>query len=351
MTAMEEFTAPDGCPAWRADMLFDDAQRGWTFHWGVVVDAPQQNNVWGIPTETGDPNARAQHRSFALRGDGQVERYWLTHCRRFGANKLWREGADKPALTFSVWAPNAREVDAVIGEPVSGYIWSDGRGVKHAFEQIIVVLGAHGLRDAADGEVAAAQSDRLADAQAEAAGDRGAGDELVAGRRPPAVHRHHFLSSNSSLERTPRSSAWPPRTFTAPSSSGETMAMFLRFSMVPMREVRFAQVSRLQPHAAERDAAVAQREVVGLRRHDDVGAVGLELVLGLHRERAAQREQRHHGGDPISRPATRNAARDGRRRRLPKATLRSLIESGSARTGPESRRLEAGSLEVLDAGL
>ena len=82
MTAMEEFTAPDGCPAWRADMLFDDAQRGWTFHWGVVVDAPQQNNVWGIPTETGDPNARAQHRSFALRGDGQVERYWLTHCRR-----------------------------------------------------------------------------------------------------------------------------------------------------------------------------------------------------------------------------------------------------------------------------
>jgi 1,4-alpha-glucan branching enzyme len=132
--AMQAFTAPDGCPAWRADVPFDDAQRGWTFHWGVIVDAPQRNNLWGIPTERPDPNATAQHRSFALRGDGQVERYWLTHCRRLGANKLWRDGADKPALQFSVWAPNARAVDAVIGEPASGYIWSDGRGVKHAFK-------------------------------------------------------------------------------------------------------------------------------------------------------------------------------------------------------------------------
>ena len=27
-----------------------------------------------------------------------------------------------------------RIVDAVIGEPVGGYIWSDGNGVKHAFK-------------------------------------------------------------------------------------------------------------------------------------------------------------------------------------------------------------------------
>ena len=132
--AMQEFTAPDGCPAWRADILLDEAQRGWTFHWGVVVDSPQQNNLWGIPTESADPNARTQHCSFALRDDGQAERYWLTHCRRLGANKLWREGTEKPALCFSVWAPNAQQVEAVIGEPVSGYIWSDGRGVKHAFK-------------------------------------------------------------------------------------------------------------------------------------------------------------------------------------------------------------------------
>jgi 1,4-alpha-glucan branching enzyme len=91
--AMEEFTAPDGCSAWRADALLDDAQRGWTFHWGVVVDSPQQSNLWGIPTETADLNARTRHCSFALSDDGQVERY----CRRLGANKLWRGGAEKPA--------------------------------------------------------------------------------------------------------------------------------------------------------------------------------------------------------------------------------------------------------------
>lgn len=133
-TAMESFTAADGCPAWRADVLLDDTQRGWIFHWGVIVDAPQRVDVWGMPIESADPHSTAQHRNFALSEDGQVERYWLTHCRRFGANKLWLEGADQPMLCFSVWAPNATEVEAVIGDPVSGYIWSDGRGVKHAFK-------------------------------------------------------------------------------------------------------------------------------------------------------------------------------------------------------------------------
>jgi 1,4-alpha-glucan branching enzyme len=93
-TSMQEFAAPDGCPAWRADVGLDEAQRGWTFHWGVIVDSPQQNDVWGIPTEAADANSTAEHRDFSLREDGQVERYWLTHCRRLGANKLWREGAN-----------------------------------------------------------------------------------------------------------------------------------------------------------------------------------------------------------------------------------------------------------------
>ena len=131
--AMKELNAPDGCPAWRADVPLDDAQRGWTFRWGVIVDTQHQKRAWAISTEVGDPNSSTQHRSFELREDGQVERYWLTHCRRLGANKLWRKGAQKPNLAFSVWAPNAREVDAVIGDPVTGYIWSEGRGVKHAF--------------------------------------------------------------------------------------------------------------------------------------------------------------------------------------------------------------------------
>ena len=28
IVAMKKFTAPDGCPAWRADVRLDDAQRG-----------------------------------------------------------------------------------------------------------------------------------------------------------------------------------------------------------------------------------------------------------------------------------------------------------------------------------
>ena len=132
--AMKKFTAPDGCPAWRADVRFDAAQRGWTFHWRVIVDTQHEAGASGIPIEVGDPNSSIQQRSFELREAGQVERYWFTQCRRLGANKVWPRGTKKPALVFSVWAPNAREVDVVIGEPVSGYIWNDGRGVKHAFK-------------------------------------------------------------------------------------------------------------------------------------------------------------------------------------------------------------------------
>ncbi len=132
--AMKKFTAPDGCPAWRADVRFDDGQRGWTFRWGVIVDTQFQKDAWGIPTEVGDTNSNAQERSFELHEDGQVERYWFTQCRRLGANKHWGKGTRTPALIFSVWAPNAREVDAVIGDPTTGYIWSDGGVAKHAFK-------------------------------------------------------------------------------------------------------------------------------------------------------------------------------------------------------------------------
>jgi len=134
---MIAFTAPDGCPAWDAEVLFDDAQRGWTFHWGVVVDAPQRVEVWGISTEVPNAFSTAQHRDFILREDNQVERYWLSHSRRLGANKVWRAGAEKPAIRFAVWAPNAQAVDLVTGDPASGYIWSNPeRGVRRSFTLI-----------------------------------------------------------------------------------------------------------------------------------------------------------------------------------------------------------------------
>jgi 1,4-alpha-glucan branching enzyme len=78
IVAMKKITAPDGCPAWRADVRLDDAQRGWTFRWGVIVDTQHQKCAWGIPTEASNRTQALQERSFELRADGQVERYWLT---------------------------------------------------------------------------------------------------------------------------------------------------------------------------------------------------------------------------------------------------------------------------------
>ena len=126
---MTAFTAEDGCPAFRATVNLDDRQIGQEFRWGVSVDTALQPNVWGIPTEVNDPAATERYRTFTLRGAGQVERYYFTHCRRLGANKLFVNRRQTPAIQFSVWAPNARHVELVRGEPVGGYIYNDGRGV------------------------------------------------------------------------------------------------------------------------------------------------------------------------------------------------------------------------------
>jgi 1,4-alpha-glucan branching enzyme len=133
ISAMDMFIAEDGCPAWRAEVELDDSQIGWTFHWGVVADTPQRTNTWAIPSELQDPQSTAQHCDFQFTASGQVERYDLTHCRRFGANKVFREGIAAPAIRFSVWAPNAKAVDLVIGGPASGYIGSDGTGTLASY--------------------------------------------------------------------------------------------------------------------------------------------------------------------------------------------------------------------------
>ncbi|MFA4902411.1 MAG: alpha-amylase family glycosyl hydrolase [Desulfobaccales bacterium] len=128
-TPMMAFTAEDGCPAFRATVNLDDSQIGQEFRWGLSVDTASQPNVWGIPTEVNDPGVTERYRTFSLRGAGQVERYFFTHCRRLGANKLLVNRNITPAIQFSVWAPNARNVELVRGEPVGGYIYNDGRRV------------------------------------------------------------------------------------------------------------------------------------------------------------------------------------------------------------------------------
>ncbi len=124
--AMEPFTAEDGCPAYRATVTLDDGQIGWWFRWGVTLDAPGRPNLWGIPNEINDPESTERYRLFRLDWAGQVVRFYLTHCRRLGANKLWTEGTNRPAIRFAAWAPNARAVEVVMGETETGYIWPDG---------------------------------------------------------------------------------------------------------------------------------------------------------------------------------------------------------------------------------
>ncbi len=133
---MTAFTAADGCPAFRATVSLDDSQIGQEFRWGVSVGTASQRNAWGIPTEANDPSVTERYRTFTWRGAGQVERYYFTHCRRLGANKLMVAGQVEPAIRFAVWAPNARnvelirgEVELVRGEPMGGYIYNDGRGI------------------------------------------------------------------------------------------------------------------------------------------------------------------------------------------------------------------------------
>src|SRR5512144_1757850 len=112
-TTMAAFTAEDGCPAFRATVNLDDSQIGQELSWGVYVDTRQSSNIWGVPTEINDPDSTARNRRFTLRQADQTERYYLTHCRRLGANKLYRDEQSPPAIRFAVWAPNARHVELV----------------------------------------------------------------------------------------------------------------------------------------------------------------------------------------------------------------------------------------------
>jgi 1,4-alpha-glucan branching enzyme len=127
---MTPFTADDGCPAFRATVQLDDSQFGRVFRWGVAVDTAAAPNRWGIATEVNDVASRERVRLFTLRQANQTERYYLTHCRRLGANKLVADGAT--AIRVAVWAPNAQNVELVRGDAASGYIWGDGRGVTAA---------------------------------------------------------------------------------------------------------------------------------------------------------------------------------------------------------------------------
>lgn len=129
----------DGCPSYVATVEFDPAGIGREFRWGVRLDAPQRPDMWGIPTEVQDHASSQRHCSFILTADGGEPRYYLTHCHRIGAQKRFGAGRSEPGMEFSVWAPNARKVETVIGkydyalqEKNTGYIADDHEGIDTA---------------------------------------------------------------------------------------------------------------------------------------------------------------------------------------------------------------------------
>ena len=128
---MQPFRANDGCPAFQATVNLDDSQIGQEFRWRVTADTTQQQGVSAIPTEVNDRSSHLCERVFTFRGAGQTERYYLTHCRRLGANKLFLAGQEQPAIRVAVWAPNAQNVELVRGTyygPPSGAVALTGLG-------------------------------------------------------------------------------------------------------------------------------------------------------------------------------------------------------------------------------
>ena len=143
---MQEVAGEDGCPMFRASVALDLADQHRTFRWGVVLDGPQGSNFWGIPTEVNDVNSVERYREFQLTGGAtQLEPYYFTYNRRLGANKHFTPGNAVPGLRFAVWAPNARSVDVVFGNPASGYIDNNGVGIDAAQPVVSLVRSTGGI--------------------------------------------------------------------------------------------------------------------------------------------------------------------------------------------------------------
>ena len=148
---MDIVRGEDGCPAFTASIRFDDAQLGFRFRWGVLLDCPAGSNHWGIVTEIKDANSVERYREFTLQPGIQEQHYWLAQGRRLGSQKWYPTGADQPALRFSVWAPNAQQVDVVFArfdpadESASGYISDDGTGIDSSIGPIPLIRGDHDI--------------------------------------------------------------------------------------------------------------------------------------------------------------------------------------------------------------
>lgn len=128
---MQQITGADGCPCFTATVQLDDSQIGWLFRWGVILDNETDTNLWGIVTEIDDQNSTQRDHTFELRTPStqpQQETYYLTHCRRLGAQKYYPTNTNQPDIRFALWSPNAENVEVVFCNG-SGYIADNGYGI------------------------------------------------------------------------------------------------------------------------------------------------------------------------------------------------------------------------------
>jgi 1,4-alpha-glucan branching enzyme len=123
----------DGGEAWAATVLFDPGMVGRQFRWGVRLDGPQGEDLWGIPEPAPGREPWERHRDFVLKAasdsDIQLESYLLTGGRHRGCRKLYPLEGGKPGLGFAVWAPHAWKVEVVFLNPAHGYVADDGTGL------------------------------------------------------------------------------------------------------------------------------------------------------------------------------------------------------------------------------
>jgi len=139
---MKPIMFDDGCPGFVATVALDDSRIGREFKWGVSIDTVDGVTRWGIPTEQSAIDGNEQNRVFTLVQGMPTQRYYLTHCRRLGANKQVIPKRKAPAIRFAVWAPNATKVELIRGDVRTGYVYSDGHG---ATGSIPMTGGADGI--------------------------------------------------------------------------------------------------------------------------------------------------------------------------------------------------------------
>lgn len=127
---MRESVGADGARVFEAEVELNASEHGKTFHWAVRHDGLLGLDREGIVTEQHDQGHDTLHRAFSFTPETPTEqRYYLTHVRRLGARKLRDAKGNSAGLRFAVWAPNARAVEVVFGDPACGYIADDGTGI------------------------------------------------------------------------------------------------------------------------------------------------------------------------------------------------------------------------------